>query len=260
MRLLAYVRVSTDDQVRDGHSLGQQPERLAAACVAFGHTLVDLIAEADGTSGSIPLERRPGGAQLLRRLKAGEADGVIVLRLERLFRDLLDGLHFFRGFARRHHVAVLSLAEHIDTSTAAGRLSLNIHLLMADAERDKSAERTREVMDGLRQQGRVYGHVPFGCVAHAGDLFRDPATWPLRERIVALHAQGLSLAAIDAELRARGIAAPNGGRRWSKSTLSALVKGHDSLIHLPVSTHCAAAGNAAPEARVSSHTEDTTWH
>lgn len=256
MRLLAYIRVSTEDQAREGHSLAQQPERLQAACIAFGHELVDLIAEADGVSGGVPLERRPGGNQLLRRLKAGEADGVIVLRLERIFRDLLDGLHFFRGFARKHGVQVVSLAEHIDTSTASGRLALNIHLLMADHERDKIGERTREVMDGLRQQGRVYGHVPYGCVAVEGALYRDLRAWHYREDIVALHGAGNSLASIGALLRRRGVPAPNGGDRWSKSTLAALIKGHDSLLHLPVWGQSPAPATAPPEVRVSTLMEN----
>ncbi len=258
MRLIAYIRVSTEDQARDGHSLAQQPERLRAACVAYGHDLVDMIAEADGTSGSIPLEKRPGGAQLLRRLKAGEANGVIVVRLERLFRDLLDGLHFFRGVARKHGVQVVSLAEHIDTSTAAGRLALNIHLLMADAERDKIGERTREVMDMLRQQGRVYGHVPFGCVAIDGALLRDPVTWPVRDGIVAAHAAGDSLATLANTLRDNGVAAPSGGRNWSKSTLAALIRAHGSLLHLPMASHSAAPAATAPEALVSAPEETVT--
>lgn len=247
MRVIGYVRVSTDDQVRDGHSLAQQPERLAAACTAFGHQLVDMIDEPDGTSGARPLERRQGGAQLLRRLKAGEAEGVMVIRLERLFRDMLDGLAFFRGFARRHGVQVVSLAEHIDTSTAAGRLALNIHLLMADAERDKVGERTREVMQGLRQNGRVFGHVPYGCLSVDGALFRDPGTWPVRDWISLQRSAGCSFQQIAAQLRRHQIPAPAGGRSWAKSTLQSLVRAHLSLSHLPMAAESAALAPPALE-------------
>lgn len=235
MRLLGYVRVSTDEQARAGHSLAMQPERLAAYCLAHQHVLVDVVIEADGVSGSVPLERRPGGREVLRRLKAGEADGIVVIRLERLFRDMLDGLLFFRRTARRGGLAVHSLAEHVDTSTAAGRLALNVHLLMADHDRDKGAERTAEVMQGLRREGKVFGHVPYGCVDVDGALRRDPARWAVREDIVAMHAaQGLSLATIRGVLRDRRIAAPNGGALWAKSTLAELVRTHGSLVHLPL--------------------------
>lgn len=247
MRLIGYVRVSTDDQFRDGHSLGQQPERLAAYCTAYGHQLVDIVVEPDDVSGGKPLERRPGGAVLLRRLKAGEAEGVIVIRLERMFRDLLDGLLFFRRFARRHHISVVSLAEHIDTSTAAGRLALNVHLLMADSERDKVGERTREVMHGLRQRGRVFGHVPYGCLSVDGALFRDPGTWPVRDWIALQRSAGCSFLQIATQLRRHGVAAPSGGASWPKSTLQALVRTHGSLSHLPMASQPAALNPAALE-------------
>lgn len=262
MRLLGYVRVSTDDQARAGHSLAQQPERLAAYCLAHQHLLVDVVVEAEGVSGGVPLDKRPGGRELLRRLKAGEAEGIVVIRLERLFRDLLDGLLFFRGAARRRGIAVHSLAEHIDTSTAAGRLALNIHLLLADHDRDKGAERTAEVMQGLREEGRVFGHVPYGCVAVEGRLARDPATWAVREDIVAQHGTGLSLATIRGVLRDRRIKAPNGGALWPKSTLAELIRTHASLAHLPLHGEEPAGRPAsAPEAPASTgDTEHATRH
>jgi DNA invertase Pin-like site-specific DNA recombinase len=252
MRLLGYVRVSTDEQARAGHSLAQQPERLAAYCLAHQHELVDVVVEADGISGSVPLERRPGGAALLHRIKAGEADGILVIRIERLFRDLLDGLAFFRGPARRRNIAVHSLAEHIDTSTAAGRLALNIHLLLADHDRDKGAERTAEVMQGLRDGGRVFGHVPYGCLAIDGALFRDPAQWEQRAAIVRMHRQGLSLSTIRAALRELRQPAPSGGALWPKSTLAELIRTHESLAHLPLHAgELAAPAAAAPDAPAS---------
>lgn len=253
MRLLGYVRVSTDDQAKGGHSLALQPERLAAYCLAMQHVLVDVVVEADGVSGGMPLEKRPGGRELLRRLKAGEADGIVVIRLERLFRDLLDGLLFFRRLARRHGIAVHSLSEHIDTSTAAGRLALNIHLVLADHDRDKGAERTAEVMQGMRQEGRVFGHVPYGCLAIDGALFREPQSWKTRQSIVDMHqAQGLSLATISAVLRDRRVLSPTGAARWSKSTLADLIRTHASLCHLPVhGAEPASALPAAPDAAAS---------
>ncbi len=261
MRLIAYSRVSTEDQARGGHSLSQQPERLAAGCIAHQHTLVDVIVEGEGVSGSIPLERRPGGAALLRRLKARDADGVIVVRLERLFRDLLDGVHFFRTTARDHGIAVVSLSEHIDTSCASGRMALNMHLLMADYERDKGAERTAEVMRGLREGGRVYGHVPYGCAAVDGALYRDAGTWPLRESIVRLRTvDAMTYDAMRHVLRERGVPAPNGGQRWAKSSLAEIVKTHSSLTHLPLQPmQVAPAACPAPEAAASERS-DTDAH
>jgi hypothetical protein len=143
---------------------------------------------------------------------------------------------------------------------------LKFQLLMADAEADRTSERTRHAVQGLRERGRVYGNVPYGCVARGGQLdaeqgrvvgqqlFRDPAAWTTRVGIVELRQAGKSFGDIATELRRVGIRAPNGGPRWSKSTLSELVRTHDSLAHLPVLENEGGAGHsAASDALASPH-------
>lgn len=253
LRLLAYIRVSSAGQASHGHSLDDQPERLQAYCNAYGYTLVGLISE-QISARKVPLEKRPGGAELLRRLAAGEADGVIVVKLDRLFRDLRDGLDYFsdalypRGRKRRRSgPQVVSLYEHIDTSTAAGRTMLKFALLDADSEADRTSERTTHAMQGLRQRGRVFGRVPYGCIAQGGrhdaaqgrmveqTLCREPRTWAIRERIVRMvREEGLPLSAVAEALQAEGVAPSRGGRVWHKSTLAQIVHGHDQLLHLPM--------------------------
>jgi site-specific DNA recombinase len=277
MRLLAYVRVSTKGQAETGHSLqDDQPARLAAYCQAYGYTLVDVIPDTV-SARKVPLHKRPGGAMLLARLAANEADGVIVVKLDRLFRDMRDGfdvlgdaLYGSRRGPRR--MQVVSLSEHIDTSTEAGRTMLKFQLLMADAEADRTSERTRHAVQGLRERGRVYGTVPYGCVARGGQfdaeqgrvvgqaLFREPNAWAMRESIVAMRRElGRSLREIADALRKAGTPAPNGGPRWSKSTLSELIRTHDSLAHLPLLENEGGAGHtAAPDAPASSHSGPST--
>lgn len=245
MRLLGYVRVSTEEQAADGHSLGLQPERLRQYAALHGHTLVEVIAD-EGVSASVPLARRRGGAALLQRLRAGHAEGVVVVRLDRLFRSALDGLRFFEETAESLALAVHSVTELIDTSTPQGRLMLTIQLGTAQYERDLAVLRAQENTRGLRQQGRVYGHVPYGCLAIDGQLYRCPRQWPQRERIVGWRAGGWSLRTIKSALHDEGIAAPNGGRWWSTSTLKVLCDSHADLAHLPL--HGVHDGAAAPGA------------
>lgn len=271
MRLLAYVRVSSAKQALHGHSLDDQPDRLEAYCKAYGYTLVGTVAE-EVSARKVPLERRTGGAELLRRLAAGEADGVIVTKLDRLFRDMRDGLTFFGDalYGRRRQRAaglqVVSLAEHVDTSTAAGRAMLKYYLLEADNEADRISERTAHAMEGLRKRGRVFGRIPYGCIAQGGmhavqlgrmvdqQLFREPTTWAHRVRIVSMvREQGMSLSAVSDALLAAGITPPGGGCRWQKSSLSQLVERHDSLVHLPLweGPQCADAATKASDTPVS---------
>ena len=253
MNLIGYVRVSTDDQRRNGVSLEQQPERLRAYCALHGHTLAELVTD-EGVSASVPLERRAGGRRVLEALRKGAVQGVVVVRRDRLFRDALDGLQFFRK-AERNRAAVHSVSELIDSSTAHGRLALTIQLAAAQYERELDVARAIDCNRSLRMQGRVYGHVPYGCVAvgegDARRLMRDPQTWVHRVAAVRLAAK-LSLRKACAELQARDIPSPTGKRRWSPNTLRDMRVHHDELCHLPLADDgaqvtSAGAGTPDPE-------------
>lgn len=269
MRLLGYIRVSRDDQAQGGHSLGLvQPERLRAWCAANGHQLVDIVVDGEGegetfrgVSGGLPLARRKGGADLLQRLAAGDADGVVVVSLTRLFRDVDDGRHFLRKVWRKAGVQLFSLAESVDVTSANGRLQLTILLALGEYERELTAERTTQVRDGLRKAGRVFGTTPYGCVAIDGHLFREPVQWAIREQIVAMRrVDGKSLQAISNELRRAHVTAPGGGIRWPKSTIATIVETHDSLAHLPHVADGSTCNTATPEAAVSSEPTHARHH
>lgn len=278
MDVLGYIRVSTEDQATGGHSLLLvQPERLRVWCAANGHRLVDTVIDGEGqgkefrgVSGGLPLAKRKGGAELLSRLAAGEAQGVVVVSLTRLFRDVDDGRHFLRKVWRKEGVQLFSLGEMVDVTTAAGRFQLTMLLAAGEYERELTAERTAHVTHGLRQAGRVYGTVPFGCVAEGGRmdgdrlvdqrLCRDPQQWAVRERIVAMHACGDSLQAISNELRRQRVPAPDGGVRWSKSSISRICKTHAALAHLPHAEQPASANTAAPDAPASQESPHVRVH
>jgi len=256
MDLLAYIRVSTEDQAAGGHSLLLvQPERLKAWAAANGHELVDVIVDGEGegeafrgVSGGLPLARRQGGGELLRRLANGEAQGVVVASLTRLFRDVDDGRFFIRKAWRKAGIQLFCLDQPIDITTAFGRFMLNQALVAAEYEREQTAERTAQVAQSLRRAGRVYGDVPYGCVARDGRLFRDPVAWAIRTNIVHMRAKGDTLQTISNFLRSQRVAAPGGGSRWPKSTLARICETHDSLAHLPVDGQPASTTAAALEA------------
>lgn len=265
MRLVAYIRVSTDDQAAHGHSVGQQAERLTAWAAALGHQLVETITD-DGVSASIPLAKRPGGARVLETLRAGRAEGVAVIRLDRLFRNALDGLTFFEVDLAAIDASVVSLTESIDTGTPSGWLSLIMQLAVADYARRLDVQRGKETNAALRQSGKVYGAVPFGCAQVGGEkytddggrartrgaqLVRDSAMWNIRETIVKMRAGGMAFSAIANALKLRRIASPNGGRTWSKSTIKNICETHESLLHLPISGQCGSSPSSIQETGVS---------
>lgn len=242
LRLVAYTRVSTDEQAEHGHSLAVQPAALVKYAAEHEIQIVRMIAD-EGVSGAVPLGRRRGGAELLAALADGGANGVLVTRLDRLFRDALDGLSFFSGAGLGGEApAVVSVAETIDTSTPSGRMMLGMLLVAAQFERDTAAARAVDNSRGMRRAGRVYGTVPFGCLeigataAGRGRLVRDPKAWEIREAIISWRAENISYSAISDRLRGMRIPAPEGGTRWSKSTLRGIAETHADLVHLPLAT------------------------
>lgn len=255
MRALGYIRVSTAEQAATGHSLDGQRERISAWCVARGLELVGLVCD-EGVSAGKALEKRKGGAELLQRMAAGEADVVVVMSIDRMFRNAQDGLNTLLGVGGQGGLALQSVTDPCDTTTAMGRFILTIWLARAQLEREQTCERNQAISIALRQQGRPNGNTPYGCRLHAGLQYRCPELWPVRERVVQLRHDGVSFAAIAEQLRADGIRAPGGGANWSKSALSRLVTSHGSLIHLPLWNQSGSDAAAAPEAQVSAPTPE----
>jgi DNA invertase Pin-like site-specific DNA recombinase len=240
MRLLGYTRVSTDEQAEKGHSLTQQRAQFETYCALYGYQLAGIVSD-EGVSGSKELETRAGGRELLNRLAADEADGVLIRDLDRLFRLTLDGLNTFAWFDRRG-LAVHSINERIDTDTPEGKLALTIRLATCEFERNKTAQRTQYTMQALKDAGRVYGHIPYGMVEANGHLFKHPELWQVRCDILAMRDSGMSLREICSELTRDHIAAPRGGRIWNVSTLLGIIKSHHAFDHIEEQ----AASNVAP--------------
>ncbi|MCD7096916.1 recombinase family protein [Stenotrophomonas sp. MMGLT7] len=236
MRALGYIRVSTEEQASNGHSLEAQHARLQAWCVARDLELVDVVIDA-GVSAGKPLARRKGGADLLRRMAAGAADVVVVVAIDRMFRDAQDGLNTLNGQGGQAGMAVQSVTEPLDTTSAMGRFILTVWLARAQLEREQTCERNLAISSSLRAAGRTYGSTPYGTVARDGRLYRDPRTWPHRELIVALRAgQGGARPTLDViarELYRRGIPSPDGAERWQRSSINRVVRTHGGLNHIP---------------------------
>ncbi len=152
-RVVAYVRVSTDDQAESGLSLEAQRQRVAAWVTAQGDAdLVDVVEDAGQSATTLD---RPGLKHVLDMVSAGQVDTLLVVKLDRLTRRLRDFHHVYPRL-QAAGVSLASVTDNMDTSTACGRLMLNVLLSFAEAEVDTTAERTREALRVLRFTGRRY--------------------------------------------------------------------------------------------------------
>jgi DNA invertase Pin-like site-specific DNA recombinase len=153
-RTIAYLRVSTDKQADRGVSLDAQRAKLKTYAELYELDLVEVIVDAGQSAKSLD---RPGLQRALAMLKAGEAEALLVVKLDRLTRSVVDlGTMVERYFAPGK-AALLSVGEQIDTRSAAGRLVLNVLASVSQWEREAIGERTATAMQHKAKQGEYTG-------------------------------------------------------------------------------------------------------
>lgn len=219
-RTIAYVRVSTDKQAEHGVSLDAQRAKLDAYAALYD---LDLVAVEVDAASACDLDR-PALTRALAELRAGRADALLVVKLDRLTRSVRD-LGELVDRCTREGWALLSVGDAVDTRTAAGRLVLNVLASVAQWEREAIGERTAAAMRWKREAGEYTGgEVRYGyrLAADGRTLEADDAEQAVVAAAVELRAAGLSLRAVGAELAARGLL-PRTGKRWHAETVKAVL-------------------------------------
>lgn len=220
MKVIGYVRVSTEEQATTGVSLDAQRARLKMYAELHELELVAVIEDAGVSAKTL---NRPGLQAALAALDAGEAEGLLVVKLDRLTRSvrgLADLLEQYFGT----RFALHSVAERVDTSSAAGRMILNIMTTVAQFEREAISERTSHALQYKMAQGEHIGAPPMGYALVDGKLEEIPEELETVKRIRELRAQGLVLRDIAAQLEAESRRTKRGGTRWHSQTVNRILQ------------------------------------
>lgn len=199
---LAYVRVSTAEQADDGASLDAQRHLLSQEADRRGW---DVAFVADEGYSAKSVQGRPGLTSALDRLDAGEADVLLVLRVDRLSRSVSDFANLMAR-AQRKKWSLTALDLGVDTSTPAGDLMAHVLASVAQYERKVIGQRTKEGMAQRRAEG-----------VHLGRPSSLPQTTV--QRIVRERASGRGLTDIARALTADGVPTAAGGK-WHAATIT----------------------------------------
>jgi DNA invertase Pin-like site-specific DNA recombinase len=236
-RLIGYVRVSTADQADRGLSLAAQRDRLEAYATAAGFVLAGLEQDA-GLSGGLAPHKRPGLARALEAVRRGDADGIVVTKLDRLSRSTKDTLALVEEADRRGY-RLVSVAEALDTGTATGRFVVTLLGALGQMEREQIGERTATAMARIAREGRARSRfLPFGYRLEGSDateatkgdrtpLERDEGEAAILEAMLALRAEGKRALRIANALNAKGTVNPRTGAPWNRGTVAAILATHD---------------------------------
>jgi DNA invertase Pin-like site-specific DNA recombinase len=202
MHRIAYLRVSTDKQRDSGAGLAAQRTAIEAEAERRGWT-AELLFVQDVLSGKSA--KRPGLERARAMLAKGEASTLIVAKMDRLSRSLLDFASIMQD-AQRQGWALLALDAPADPTTPAGELMATMLAAFAQHERRLIGERTRAALAEKRAAGVVLGR---------------PRVLPdsLRARIAGERNEGTTLQTIADRLTVEGIPTARGGERWHASTV-----------------------------------------
>jgi DNA invertase Pin-like site-specific DNA recombinase len=215
-KTVALIRVSTDDQAKEGVSLDAQRQRIEAYALAMGRTIDEFITEAGESAKSL---KRPGMARVLEEVKSGRIGALLIFKLDRATRSVKDLLHIIEVFGKAE-ADLISVSESLDTSSAAGRMVVQILGVMAEFERAQLAERTAFALGHKRRCRRVYGKAPFGFRRDGSVLVENPDELSALQAAHRMRVEGISLRRIGEWLRAQGHVPPQGGKEWRKQSVA----------------------------------------
>lgn len=169
MKVFLYERVSSEEQVKHGYSLDAQHDALMEFCDRHNHVILGTYKD-EGISARKPYTKRPAMVQLLADLEHIKPDIILFTKLDRWFRNIKE-YYKVQDILERNKVYWKAINEEYDTSTASGRLYVNIKLSIAQDEADRTSERIKDVQNQLVMQGKVLGgKVPIGYRIEDGHL------------------------------------------------------------------------------------------
>lgn len=216
MSAAIYLRVSTEDQTKDGVSLDVQLNRLVAYCQSKDLAVTSIIRDV-AVSGGTPIDKRPGGQELINLILRKQIQHVVAMKLDRLFRDCADCLVKCREWDRRG-IALHLLDISVDTSTPMGRMFLTMASGFAELERNLIAERTRNAMRHLKAIGRVFNHVPYGYQKQGEKLVPDATEQHIIQRMNCMRDDGSNYSAIADTLNNEAVPSKT-GKKWGASAV-----------------------------------------
>ena len=222
MRAIGYRRVSTREQADSGAGMGAQLDTIYAAIRSRPEWLIGADYKDEGVSGGIAWQERPGLSAAIAQLERGEADILVVAKLDRLSRSMADFANLVAR-AKKKKWALLILDVGLDLSSPTGELMANILAAFSQFERSLISQRTKEGLARKKADGIVLGRrsrVPEGII----------------NSIVYLRSKGRSYQSIADWLNAEGFSTAQGGTTWRASSVRAVYRAAGS-VHAPGTTH-----------------------
>ncbi|MEE0015019.1 MAG: recombinase family protein [Bacilli bacterium] len=183
-----YIRVSTEDQAREGFSLGEQEEKLKQLCDYKGYEVYKVYCDA-GISAK-DMEHRPKFQEMLKDMKHGKINYIVAYKLDRVTRSVRD-LEELISQLEKYNTYLVCDRDDVNTSTANGRFFVRMLTVLSQLEIEIVSERTKFGLNGAIKSGHLPGQVALGFKKDGNrKTIIDPATAPIVKRVFDLYLQG----------------------------------------------------------------------
>lgn len=183
-----YIRVSTEDQAREGFSLGEQEEKLKQLCDYKGYEVYKVYCDA-GISAK-DMEHRPKFQEMLKDMKDRKINYIVAYKLDRVTRSVRD-LEELISQLEKYNTYLVCDRDDVNTSTANGRFFVRMLTVLSQLEIEIVSERTKFGLNGAIKSGHLPGQVALGFKKDGNrKTIIDPATAPIVKRVFDLYLQG----------------------------------------------------------------------
>lgn len=219
-----YIRVSTEDQAREGFSLGEQEEKLLQLC-SFKEMEVYKVYKDAGISAK-DMEHRPQFQAMLQDMKEGKINYIVAYKLDRITRSVRD-LEELISVLEQYNCYLLCDRDDVNTSTANGRFFVRMLTVLSQLEIEIVSERTKFGLNGAIKSGHIPGQRPFGYTkSEDKKMIIDNATRPYVEKIFDMYLEGKSFQQIANYFKENNIYPK---KKWRDTTIQKII---DNKIYM----------------------------
>ena len=214
-----YIRVSTEDQAREGFSLGEQKEKLLQLC-KFKEYEVFKVYEDAGISAK-DMAQRPAFQEMLADMKKGKINYIVAYKLDRVTRSVRD-LEELIAVLEKHNCYLVCDRDDVNTSTANGRFFVRMLTVLSQLEIEIVSERTKFGLNGAIKSGHLPGTIPLGYKKDGNKkTIIDETTKDIVIRIFNMYLEGKSYQQIANILKEEKVLAP---KQWRDSTIQKIIE------------------------------------
>ena len=213
-----YLRVSTEDQAREGFSLPEQKERLETFCKFKGYEIVDYYKDA-GISAKTG-NYRPEFERLKEDIKSKRINTIIALKLDRITRSIFDWEKLMT-FLDENDAYIDCANDEVNTTNANGKMVSRLLMSVSQNEIERTSERTKVGLAGAIKQGHLPSQAPLGYKHENKKLVIDYSTKDVVVRIFELYYNGNSYQTISNILNEEQVL---GKTNWRDSTITAILE------------------------------------